>query len=79
MVWYTDGIKSTVFQAKIRVIAECALSYAGKRLQNIAVVTCSDSEAPLGALDGYLVGSCEVLRYKGLLGDLARANSISLL
>ena len=38
------------------------------------VVICSDSQAALGALDGYLVRSSEVLRFRGLLGELTRAN-----
>ena len=38
---------------------------------------CSDSQAAFGALDRYLVRSREVLRCRGLLGGLARANSVS--
>ena len=43
------------------------------------VVICSDSQAALGALDGYLVRSREVLRCRELPGELSRANSVRLL
>ena len=43
------------------------------------MLICSDRQAALGALNGYLVRSREVLRFRGLLGELARTNSASLL
>ena len=43
------------------------------------MVICSDSQAALGALVGYLVRSREVLRCRELLGELSRANSVRLL
>ena len=59
---------ATVFQAEIRAIAQAMLK---KGCRGLPVVICSDIQAALG--------SSEVLRYRGLLGELARANSISLL
>ena len=50
-----------------------------KGCRGLPVVICSDSQAALGALDGYLVRSSEVLRYRGPIKELAMANSISLL
>ena len=68
---------ATVFQAEIRIIAECAQALLESGCRGFPVVICFDSQAALGALDGYLVRSSKVLRYRGLLGELARANSIS--
>ena len=72
-------IHATVFQAEVRAIAECAQAMLEGDCRGSPVVICSDSQAALGALDGYLVRSREVLRCRGLLGELARANSVSLL
>ena len=47
--------------------------------RGMPVVICSDSQTALGALNGNLVRSREVLRCRRLLGELARANSVSLL
>ena len=67
-------------KAKVRAIAECAQAMLEGDCRGLPVVICSDSQAALdGALDGYLVRSREVLRCRGLLGELARANSVSLL
>ena len=49
------------------------------REMTMPAVICSDSKTALCALDGYLVRSREELRCRGLLGELARANSVSLL
>ena len=70
---------ATVFQADIRAIAVYAQAMLEKGFRGLPVVICSDSQAALGALDGYLIRSSEVLRSKGLLEELARAISISLL
>ena len=45
-----------------------------KGCRGLPVVIGSNSLAALGALDGYLVRSSEVLRFRGLLEELARAN-----
>ena len=47
--------------------------------RGMPVVICSDSQATLYALDGHLVRSRAVLRCRGLLGELTRASSVSLL
>ena len=47
--------------------------------RGMPVVICFNSQATLCALDGYLVRSREVLQCRELLGELARANSVSLL
>ena len=47
--------------------------------REMPVLICSNSQAALGALDGYLVRSREVLRCRELLGKLERANSVSFL
>ena len=70
---------ATIFQAEMRVIAECALALLENGCRGLPVVICCDSQAALNALDRYLVRSSKVLRYRGLLGELARAKSISLL
>ena len=70
---------ATVFQAEVRAIAESAQAMLEGGCRGKPVVICSDSQAALGALDGYLVRSREVLRCRGLLGELSRANSVSLL
>ena len=69
-------IHATVFQAKVRAIAECAQAMLEGDCRGMPVVICSDSQA---ALHGYMVRLREVLRCRGLLGELARANSVSLL
>ena len=47
--------------------------------RGMPVVICFDSQVTLCALDGYLVRSREVHRCRRLLGELVRANSVSLL
>ena len=66
-------------QAEVRDIAECAQAMLEGYCRGMPVVICSDSQAVLGALDGYLVRSSEVLGYSGPIEVLARANSVSLL
>ena len=56
---------ATVFQAENRAIAECAQAMMEKGCRGLPVVICSDSQAALSALDGYLVRSSEGLRYRG--------------
>ena len=72
-------IHATVFQAEVRAIAECAKAMLEGDCRRMPVVICYDSQAALCALDGYLVRSREVLRCRGLLGELAWVNSVSLL
>ena len=72
-------IQATVFQAEVRAIAKCAQVMLEGDCRGMPVVICSDSQAALCALDGYLVRSREVLRCRGFLGELLRANSVSLL
>ena len=70
---------ATVFQAEVRDIWECAQAILERDCRGNPVVICSDSQAALGALDGYLVRSREVLCCRELLGELSRANSDRLL
>ena len=72
-------ILATVFQAEVRAIAECAQAMLEGDCKEMPVVICPNSQVALGALDGYLDRSREVLRCRGFLEELARANSISLL
>ena len=58
---------------------DCAQAMLAGDCRGLHVVICSDSQATLGALDGYLVSSREALRCRGLLREQARANSVSLL
>ena len=53
---------STVFQAEVRAILECAQAMLEGDCRGKPVVICSDNQATLKALDGYLVRSREVLR-----------------
>ena len=71
------NIHATVFQAEVRAIAECAQPMLERDCRGLPVAICSDSQGALAALDGYLVRSREVLRWRGLLGKkLARAVSL---
>ena len=70
---------ATGLQAEVRTISECAQAVLEGDCRGKPVVTCSDSQAALGALDGYLVRLREVLRCRELLEELSRANSIRLL
>ena len=72
-------IHVNVFQAEVRAIAECAQAMLEGDCRRMPVVICFDSQAALGALDGYLVRSREVLRCRGILWELERVNSVSLL
>ena len=58
---------------------ECAQAMLEGDCREMPVLICSNSQAALGALDGYLVRSREVLRCRELLGKLERANSVSFL
>ena len=69
---------ATVFQAVVRAISDCAQAMLDRDCKGKPVVIFSDSQAALGALDGYLVRSREVLRCRELLEVLSRANSGSL-
>ena len=72
-------IHVTVFQAEVRAIVEFAQVMLERDCRGMPAVICSNSQAALGALDGYLVRSREVLRCRELLGKLERANSVSFL
>ena len=61
---------ATVFQAEVRTISECAQAVLEGDCRGKPVVTCSDSQAALGAVDGYLVRSREVLCCSELLKEL---------
>ena len=54
-------IHATIFKAEVRAIAECAQAMLEGDCRKMPVVICSDSQATLCALDGYLVRSREVL------------------
>ena len=69
---------STVFQAEVRAILECAQAMLEGDCMEKPVMICSDSQAALGALYGILVRSKEVLRCRELLQALLRANSVRL-
>ena len=58
-------IHATIFQAKVRVIAESARAMLEEYCRGMPLVIYSDSQATLVALDGYLVRSREVLRCYG--------------
>ena len=51
------NVHATVFQAEVRVIAECAQAMLERDCRGLPVAICSDSQGALGALDGYLVRS----------------------
>ena len=72
-------IHATVFQSEVRAIAEYAQAMMDGDCRGMPAVICSASQATLGALNGYLVRSREVLRCRGLPGELARANLVSFL
>ena len=70
---------ANVFQTEVRAISECTQAMLEGDCRGKPVVIYPDSQAALGALDGYLVRSREVLRCRELLGKLSRANSVRLL
>ena len=70
---------ATVFQAEVGAIAECAWASLMEGNRNHSIVICSDNQAALMTLYGFLITSKEVLKCRELLEKLAINNSVSLL